>query len=176
MSFIGLVPEEQAAPRVKEIYGQIRQQFGFLPNYFQALGRAPGVMETHLALGEAITSDAALSRALKEQLGLVVSGLNTSSYCIAAHMEVLRRLGVEKPLGRKLATDYENAPVEEKHKALYRFADKLTRQPGEIAREDVEALRQAGWDEQAILEAVVAASWFNFINRISTGLGLVADF
>lgn len=176
MSFIGLVSSEQASPALKPLYEKISQAFGFLPNYFQALGRAPQVIPSHLELHEAIMAEGALSRALKEQIGLVVSGLNSSSYCIAIHMEVLRGLGVEKPLGRKLATDYANAPVGEKEKAVFRFADKLTRQPFEITRADVEALRQAGWDEQAVLETVLATSWFNFVNRFSTGLGLVADF
>lgn len=176
MSYIGLVSEEQASPALQEIYKKIREQFGFLPNYFQALGRDPALLQAHNALFEVVAADRALTRAQKEQLGLVVSGLNSSSYCIAIHMEVLRGLGVEKRLGKKLATDYENAPVEEKDKALFRFADKLTRKPFDISGGDVEALRQAGWSEQEVLEAVVAVAWFNFVNRFSTGLGLVADF
>ncbi|MDA2913142.1 peroxidase-related enzyme [Acidobacteriia bacterium AH_259_A11_L15] len=176
MSFISLVSAEQASPALKQLYEQIQQQFGFLPNYFQALGRAPQVVAGHLALGEAVMREGALPAALKEQIGMVVSGLNTSSYCIAIHMEVLRKLAVEKKLGKKLATDYEHAPVEEKRKALFRFADKLTRQPDEISRADLETLRQAGWDEQALVETVLVVSWFNFINRFSLGLGLVADF
>ena len=175
MSFVGLVTEEQAPPYVRELYLKLREIFGFLPNYFQALGGRPDVMDAHLALAEAITKDGTLSRAVKEQIGLVVSGINSSSYCIAAHMELLRKLGVEKALGRKLATNYVGAPAGEKEKALYRFADKLTRQPGDIHQPDVDALRQAGWDEKTLLETVLAVSWFNFINRVSTGLGLVPD-
>lgn len=176
MSFVGLVSEEEASPAVKQLYEQVQQQFGFLPNYFQALGRSAEVVNAHLALGEAVARDGALSQTLKEQIGMVVSGLNTSSYCIAIHMEMLRKLGVEKKLGKKLATDYENAPVEEKVKALFRFADKLTRKPEEMKKADAEALRAAGWEDAAIFETVLAVSWFNFINRISLGLGLVAGF
>ena len=175
MSFIALVSEEQADPKAKQLYETIKEVFGFLPNYFRALGSRAEVMDAHLALAEAIAKEGALSRALKEQIGLVVSGLNTSSYCIAVHMELLRKLGVEKALGRKLATHYEGAAVSEKERALYRFADKLTRQPGEIQRTDVDTLRQAGWDDAALLETVLTVAWFNFINRVSTGLGLVAD-
>jgi uncharacterized peroxidase-related enzyme len=91
-------------------------------------------------------------------------------------MELLRQMGVEKALSRKLATDYASAPVAPQEQALYRFADKLTRQPDEMTREDVEALQRAGWSEAAVVEAVVAVAYFNLINRVSTGLGLVADF
>lgn len=37
MSFINLVSEDQAEPHLKQIYQQIRQSYGFLPNYMQAL-------------------------------------------------------------------------------------------------------------------------------------------
>ena len=175
MSFVGQVSETQAGPQLKQIYEKLRENFGFVPNYFQALGRAPRVVAAHLALMDTIMEDGALSRALKEEIGLVVSGINSSSYCIAIHMELLRRLGVEKALGRKLVTDYPNAPVEEKEKVLFRFADKLTRKPFEITQADADAVRQAGWSEDALVETVLMVAWLNFINRVSTGLGLVAE-
>jgi uncharacterized peroxidase-related enzyme len=176
MSYFEPVTEEQASPALSELYARIKEDFGFLPNYFLAMGRTPACIEGHLEMAASIMADGALSRKVKEQLGMVVSGLNTSSYCIAAHMELLRTMGVEKALSRKLATDYPNAPFGEKEQALFRFADKLTRKTADVDRDDIEALKRAGWDEAAIFEAVLAISWLNFINRTSIGLGVVADF
>ncbi len=176
MPFVTLVSDEQAAPELKQIYNQVRQSYGSLPDYFQALGRAPAVIPPHLALGQAILSDGALSRKEKEEILVVVSGINTSSYCVARHMQALRNLGVDPALSRKLAVDHEHAPVEEKLKALFRFADKLTRKPEAIEQADADAVRAAGWDEAALSEAVAVVAWANFINRVSIGLGLVVDF
>jgi len=120
--------------------------------------------------------DGALPRKIKEQIGVVVSGINASSYCVALHMELLRKFGIEKPVGRKLATEYENAPVDEKVKALFRFADKLTRKPYDISRADAEMVLQAGWSEAALFETALTAAMFNLYNRVSLGLGLMADF
>jgi uncharacterized peroxidase-related enzyme len=176
MSFVPLVTEEQANPPLKQIYAQLRQRFGFLPNYFQALGGTPQLIEAHLALGGKILEDGALSKVIKEQIGVVVSGINSSSYCIAIHLELLRQMGMDKPLGRKLATEYSQAPVEEKVQALFRFADKLTRRQADIDKPDVEAVQKAGWSDAAIVETVLTVAYFNFINRVSLGLGLLADF
>jgi uncharacterized peroxidase-related enzyme len=176
MSFLGEVTEAQAEPRLREIYREMQEKFGFLPNYYKVLGRDLALAEGHQAVAQALMRDGALPLALKEQIGLVVSGLNTASYCIAAHMELLNKMGIERPLGRKLATNYEGAPVEEKTKVLFRFADRLTRRPGDIQESDIAALRAAGWSDDAIYEAVVAVAWFNFINRTSLGWGVVADF
>ncbi len=175
MSFVGLVLEEQASPELKRLYRRVQEKFGFLPNYFKALGSRPGAIKAHLDLQEAILEQGILPRVLKEQIGLVVSGINSASYCVAAHMELLRRLGVEEPLGRKLATDYASAPLGEKEQALFRFADKLTREPSDVEGSDIDALRQAGWDENVLLEVVLTISWFSFINRVSLGLGLFGE-
>ncbi len=91
-------------------------------------------------------------------------------------LELLRRLGIEKSLGRKLATDYASAPVGNKEMALFRFADKLTRKASEIEKADADAVFQVGWDETALIETVLTVAWSNFVNRVAFGLGLFADF
>src|SRR6516164_9913248 len=167
MSFVKKVSEEQAGPELNPLYQQIRQLYGFLPNYFQALGPLPRVIERERALAEAVLSDGVLPAALKEQIVLVVSGTNSSSYCVAAHLELLHRLGIEKSVGRKLATDYASAPVGNKELALFRFADKLTRRPSAVERADSDVVFQAGWDEAALIEAVLTVAWANFVNRVA---------
>ena len=176
MSFVSKVSEAQAGPELKPLYQQIHEHYGFLPNYFQALGRAPQVIERQISLAGVLLGDGALSAALKEQIVLIVSGINSSSYCVAAHLELLRPLGVEKSLGRKLAIDYASAPVGDKEKVLFRFADRLTRKPSEIEKADADAVFHAGWDEAALTETVLTAAWANFVNRMAFGLGSVADY
>ena len=176
MSFVKKVSEEQAGPTLRPLFQQIRELYGFLPNYFQALGPLPHVIERERALAAALLCDGVLPAALKEQIVLVVSGINSSSYCVAAHLELLRRLGIEKSMGRKLATDYANAPVGNKEMALFRFADKLTRNPSAVEKADSDAVYQAGWDEAALIETVLTVAWSNFVNRVAFGLGLFADY
>jgi len=176
MSFVGKVSEAEASSQLKVLYQQIREHYGFLPNYFQAVAREPELIEAHRSFAGIVLRDGELPAVLKEQIMVVVSGINSSSYCVAAHMELLRKFGVEKALGRKLATDYANAPVGAKEKALFRFADKLTRRPSDIERADADAVFEAGWNETALLESALTVAWANFVNRVAFGLGLFADF
>jgi len=177
MSWVPLVSEEKASPEVKRQYDFLRENWAFVPNYFYALGRDPQRLQDQINLfTNAMFNDSGLPRILKEQVALVVSGLNTSSYCVAAHMEILGRLGVDKALGRKLATNYASAPVEPRVMALFRFAEKLTRQPADMEKADVERLREAGWDDAAIFDTVLVASLYALANRFSSGLGLLPDF
>ena len=48
----------------------------------------------------------------------------------------------------------------------------LTRRPVDVQREDVERLREVGFDDTAILQINLIASWFNYINRVADGLGV----
>lgn len=176
MSYVNEIEERQADPRLRELYRGIDQNLGFVPHFFKALGPMPAAIEAQLQLTAAVMGDGALTRIQKEQIGMVVSGINSSSYCIFIHMELLQRFGVEKSLARKLTTDYENAAVDANLKALFRYADKLTRQPYDIEDEDIETVKRAGWDDAALRETVLAVAYFNYINRISLGLGLVTDY
>jgi uncharacterized peroxidase-related enzyme len=176
MAYVNEVDVSKAEPRLGAIYERLQEMLGYVPHYFQALGTKPDVIEAQLAMDGAVMAEGALTTSVKEQIGLVVSGINSSAYCIAFHMELLHKgFGLPKPVAKKLAVDYENAPGDEKTKSLFRFADKLTRKPLEIEAEDVETLRAAGWGDEAVRETVLTVAYFNYINRVSFGLGLVGD-
>lgn len=176
MAWLTEVPEEAATGPLKTLYEAARASFGMVPNFFKAQGVTPDVAGAQGPLFEAALRNGALSAGIKEQLAVVVSGLNTSSYCVALHMENLRHLNIDRAVGRKLAVDYPNAPVPDNVRALFRFADRLTRKPADVERADWDAAAAAGWSEAQLLEAVQVVALMNFANRISIGLGLVADF
>ncbi len=177
MPCIPLVSDEQASPTVKRLYDYVRERWGFVPNYFHALGSDAQLLEDQVNLyTNAMFEERGLPRIIKEQLAIVVSGLNVSSYCLPAHMEILGRLGVDKSIGRKLALDYTNAPVEPKVMEVFRFAEKLTRHPDQMQKADAERLRDAGWSDAAILDTVLVTSLYACANRFSAGLGLIPDF
>jgi uncharacterized peroxidase-related enzyme len=176
MSFVKMITESEASPELKSLYEELKATWNFVPNFWLAQGHRPDLIRAQKDFYAGVFTRGVLPQTVKEQIGLVVAGINTSSYCIAIHMEILRNLGIEKPMARKLATDWEHAAVEPKVMELFRFAARLTKHPGEITKADVDTLRMAGWDDQAIYETVLTASVMGLFNRVSLGLGLVADF
>lgn len=71
-----------------------------------------------------------------------------------------------------LRTDYRAANLSPADRAMLDYVAVLTRAPAEIKREDVEGLRTHGFDDTAILQINLIASWFNYINRVADGLGV----
>lgn len=52
------------------------------------------------------------------------------------------------------------------------YAVKLTRDPGAMAAADVERLKDAGFDDRAVLDICQVACYYNYVNRLADGLGV----
>ena len=61
--------------------------------------------------------------------------------------------------------DLEASKLDEKHKALYRFVDKVKRDSPRITAEDMQPLYAVGWQDDAIYLAITVCALFNFYNR-----------
>ena len=55
---------------------------------------------------------------------------------------------------------------------MLHFAVKLTREPWKMTALDLDGLRKVGFDDRAILQITLIASWFNYINRVADALGV----
>jgi uncharacterized peroxidase-related enzyme len=52
------------------------------------------------------------------------------------------------------------------------YAVKLTMTPSKIARDDVEKLREQGFDDVAIHDIAQITALFNYFDRLADGLGI----
>lgn len=52
------------------------------------------------------------------------------------------------------------------------YVVKLTQDATKVTRQDHEKLRATGFNDQAILQITLIASWFNYINRVADSLGV----
>lgn len=55
------------------------------------------------------------------------------------------------------------------------YVVKLTKDAVQVSPSDHERLREAGFDDKAILQITLIASWFNYINRVADALGVGRD-
>jgi uncharacterized protein YciW len=60
-------------------------------------------------------------------------------------------------------------------KAMLDFAVQLSMDATRLSRDDIAALRGHGFDDRAILQITLIASWFNYINRVADALGVGRD-
>ena len=55
---------------------------------------------------------------------------------------------------------------------MLEYAEQLTIAPSTITEENIERLREAGWEDRDILDIVHVCAYFNFRVRVVDGLGL----
>ena len=73
--------------------------------------------------------------------------------------------------------DVETSALDERHKALFRFIDKVNHDSPRIAPEDLAPLRELGWSDESIYFAITVCALFNFYNRWidATGVHALSD-
>jgi uncharacterized peroxidase-related enzyme len=79
---------------------------------------------------------------------------------------------LDEKLVEALKKDYTTAPITSQERVMLDYVVKLTRDATKIWKDDHNRLRAAGFDDKAILQITLIASWFNYINRVADALGV----
>lgn len=88
------------------------------------------------------------------------------------HGEGLRRLIQNETVIEQLKSDFRQAPLSERDRAMLEYAVKLTIEPWNMTPTDVERLRRVGFTDADILDINQVTAYFAFVNRLADGLGV----
>lgn len=177
MSWIESIPPERADGRLARIYDRLCGPGGEVDNILRVHSLRPHTLEGHMSLYRNVLHHTAntLPEWLLETVGVRVSMLNGCDYCVAHHVEGLRRLvGDERAreIRDALVSGSRDDVLERRERAAVRYAEKLTREPATVTAADIDAMREAGLDDGEILEVNQVASYFAYANRTASGLGV----
>ncbi len=172
LCWLHLPPEDEAPDEIKELWAKPLEKLGFVPNVLRVYAIRP----RHLRLwnefyDDLMRGESGLTKAQREMIAVVVSATNRCHYCIVSHSAALRKLTGDPILVEQLQTNHAYAKVEPQERAMLDFAVKLTEQSSRCTEQDVEALRDAGWTDEDVMDIAEVAAMFNFTNRLASGLG-----
>ena len=122
--------------------------------------------------GVLMSPELPLTRRQHEMIATVVSANNCTYYCRTTHTEFLRRVTGDEAFARAIATDFRMAPIDERDRVMLEYAEQVTRDATGVTDAHHARLRAAGFDDRAILQITLIASWFNYINRVADALGV----
>lgn len=155
----------------------LKEALGLVPNLFRILMGRPDLAEAVAsALRQVLLSDKTLSRTQKQNIFLVISAAKLNTYCVAAHCEMLRGLGMSVERADQIAVDHRYADLSDGDKALLDGALALCAQPSRFWSGERRRLRGHGFNERQILEVVVMSGFAQFLNALSIGLAAEPDF
>jgi uncharacterized peroxidase-related enzyme len=137
-------------------YPQIWHMFAYLPKATEHLARFTQ---------EILRGPGAFSPGIRELIAAFTSYRNECPFWLKSHAAVAAELLGDEELVRGVLRDLENSGLDEKHKARFRFVDKVNHDSPRISAEDMKPLYAAGWQDDAIFLAITVCAMFNFYNR-----------
>ena len=153
------LPSLPENPTLLDLRTRYASLFELLRPYGQQLMRGP----SPLTPGE------------RELIAAYTSATNACRYCHGVHALVAEGFGIDPAVLDKLWTDIGTAPVEPRMRPLLAYARKLTEAPSRVTDKDAEAVYAAGWSEEALVHTIAVCAYFNQMNRLVEGSGIVGS-
>ncbi|SFE47879.1 uncharacterized peroxidase-related enzyme [Sulfitobacter brevis] len=182
MPWIKTIPFDEATGKLRDLYARVTGPDNNVDNIMMMHSLRPHTMEGHMAIYKQVLHhrDNTIPKWFLEVLGVWVSSLNSCAYCVDHHFAGMKRLLRDDPRADAIREaiglrDLAAMPLDPAQKAAMVYARKLTEAPATMAQADVTALRDAGWDDGAILEINQVTAYFSYANRTVLGLGCSTD-
>ncbi len=168
MSRIHIPAIESATGPTAELYGQIKQAAGKVPNTFAVIGALGPAALKAILQADAVLARGSLSKQDQETIKLLVSALSGCDYCAAAHTQLAKTTGLSPAIVRQIRAGQPTGDA--KRDALVRLVGKLVKTSGTLSDQDFSAIKAAGYTEQQLVDislAIAVITFTNVFNRIN---------
>lgn len=166
MSRLASVNPETATGKAKDLLDKVQKGLGVTPNIFRSMAVQPAVLDAYLAFSGAL-GGGTLGPKVREAIALTVGGANGCDYCASAHSAISHGLKVaDDEIARQLSAHSADPKLE----TALTLARKIVARRGLVSEADVQATRDAGYDDGQIGEIVahVAINLFtNYFNHVN---------
>ena len=172
MTRIALVSPADTTGERQQLLAQIQGAFGATPNMFKAVANSTAALKSMWgsfgALGGGV-----IGAKLGEQIAVAIADRNECDYCLAAHTALGRKAGAT---AEEMSAAQAGQSADPKTAAALRFATAIVNNRAQIGDGDVAALRQAGFDDEAIVEIMAHVALNLFTNYVNVALQVPVDF
>ncbi len=169
---VALVDAAKAPARSQALLTQIQKAMGATPAMFRAVANSPAALQFMWA-GFGALGGGRLGTALGEQIAVAVAEANRCHYCLAAHTALGQGAGLS---AAQLAEAQLGRSSEPRTQAALRFALALVRERGQVGEAELGALRDAGFDDEEIVELIAHVALNLFTNYVNNALAVPVDF
>jgi uncharacterized peroxidase-related enzyme len=166
MSRIAPVVPTNTDTKVAATLSQVKASLGKIPNVFATLANAPVALDGYLSLSKAL-SRGRLTARQREILALAIAQENECQYCLSAHTELSKAVGLSETDALKARFGKSDDPFE---RALASFVKNIVRHRGLVSDQDLDIARKAGIDDSLMLEIVANVALHtltNYANRLA---------
>jgi uncharacterized peroxidase-related enzyme len=174
MSRLSQLDIKEATGVTAELFATIKRAAGRVPNAYAAIGtHSPAVLGAAIA-GDTVLAKSSLEKADVEAIKLAVSELAGCDYCAAAHTAVGKLVGLTQEQTQHIRAG--EATGNAKRDALVHFVRTLASGHGTLDEKELNAVREAGYSDAQVVDALFAMSVINFTNLFNRVNDTTLDF
>ncbi len=177
MAQIPFLKDQSVSQEAQPILLEIKKALGKVPNLFQVMAHFPPLLKANWEKYKAVMLKGSLSRQGKEIIALLVSHDNGCDYCVAAHRQALKKLGlsqaqIEAIMEEKLLS----TGLSEKEIQLVALARMANLNPHKISDSLFEHLKKLDVTSAEIVETLGIVELFVGFNKFLDALKVEIDF
>lgn len=154
MARITTVALEEAEGVVKEGYDMFMKNIGIIPKPMEMMSASPALFEAQFNRIKYFSKHPTLSFALLAHIRYLVSHKLNYSFCMDFNKLILKKQGLEDADIKKMEDDPSKSMLEDNERAMLSFVMKSIKDPGSIEDADIENLREFGWSDSDMVEAL----------------------
>jgi uncharacterized peroxidase-related enzyme len=174
MNRLHTITLDEATGETEQLFSGIKRAIGVVPNAYRTLGsNAPVVLGQVLQTG-AVLKKGELSAREQEAINLAVSEISACDYCLAAHSMTGKMAGFSTEQLHELRNGGFSADA--KLDTLVKFAVRVVSTTGTLPADAVQSVKDAGYSDRQIVEALYAISAILFTNMLNRVNDTVLDF
>ena len=174
MAHIQLPEFEEMSPSIQDKARPILEKTGQLGEIFKLIAIDEKIYNaTDMMVQSYLLDETTLSYDVKEAIALLISKENGCKMCIDVHKNIAKMLGLSEQRIEEILQGVDSIQTSEAEKALLNFCIKASKKDSyKILKEELDALKDMGYTDVQILEAVSITGYFNYINTLSNVFGL----
>ncbi|SFV66970.1 hypothetical protein MNB_SV-10-884 [hydrothermal vent metagenome] len=174
MAHIKLPEFEDMTPAIQDKARPILEKTGKLGEIFKLLAIDEKVyFATDVMIQKYLLDETTLSYDIKEAIALLISKENGCKMCVDVHKSIAKMLGLSDERIEEILQGVDAINSNDSEKALLNFCIKASgKENYKILKEEIDALKEMGWSDIQMIEAVSITGYFNYINTLSNVFGL----
>ena len=174
MAHIELPEFEDMTPAIQDKARPILEKTGQLGEIFKLIALDEKVyFATDKMVQSYLLDKTELSYDIKEAIALLISMENHCSMCVDVHKNIAKMLGLSEERVEEILLGVDSIRTDAKEKALLNFCIRASRKDNyKIRKSEIDHLKELGYSDVQILEAVSITGYFNYINTLSNVFAL----
>ncbi len=163
MARVAYIQNDEADPKVREMFEKIEKNGGAVVNLYRVLAHAPEICRSFIRFGNRLLYKGAVTPTLREIAILLVSERTDANYERTKHRDIAQKAGVRPEQVAEVKNWEGSSHFDEQERAVLQYTEEVTRDV-RARPETYEALKKY-FDSQAIVELTITIGFYGMVSR-----------